>query len=97
MLEPQMLPQPSQRVGEGRGRLGIPRRPARRGREALGMLVHIERDWKAQVRLCARYRRLAARGKRVTVVVAAIAREIAAFLWAIVRHIDPGSQGASEA
>ncbi len=53
--------------------------------------------WKAQVRLCARYRRLAARGKRVTVVVAAIAREIAAFLWAIARHIDPGSQGASEA
>jgi transposase len=53
--------------------------------------------WKAQVRLCARYRRLAARGKRVTVVVGAIAREIAAFLWAIARHIDPGAQGASEA
>jgi transposase len=53
--------------------------------------------WKAQVRLCARYRRLAARGKRVTAVVAAIAREIAAFLWAIARHVDPGPQQPAEA
>ena len=45
--------------------------------------------WKAQTRLCARYRRLMARGKRNTVVVVAIARELAAFLWAIARHIDP--------
>ena len=45
--------------------------------------------WKAQTRLCARYRRLMAKGKRNTVVVIAIAREIAAFLWAIARHIDP--------
>ena len=33
--------------------------------------------WKAQVRLCARYRRLSATGKKPPVVVAAIAREIA--------------------
>jgi transposase len=45
--------------------------------------------WKAQSRLCARYRRLLARGKRNTIVVAAIAREIAAFLWAIARHVEP--------
>jgi transposase len=45
--------------------------------------------WKAQTRLCARYRRLMAKGKRNTVVVAAIAREIAAFLWAIARHVEP--------
>jgi transposase len=45
--------------------------------------------WKAQTRLCARYRRLMAKGKRNTIVVVAIAREIAAFLWAIARHIDP--------
>ena len=45
--------------------------------------------WKAQTRLCARYRRLMAKGKRNTVVVIAIAREIAAFLWAIARHIAP--------
>jgi len=30
-----------------------------------------------------------AKGKRNTVVVAAIAREIAAFLWAIARHVEP--------
>ena len=45
--------------------------------------------WKAQTRLCARYRRLTAKGKRNTVVVTAIAREIAAFLWAIARQVDP--------
>lgn len=45
--------------------------------------------WKAQTRLCARYRRLSAKGKRNTVVVVAIARELAAFLWAIAQHADP--------
>jgi transposase len=45
--------------------------------------------WKAQTRLCARFRRLLAKGKRNTVVVVAIAREIAAFLWAIARHVEP--------
>lgn len=45
--------------------------------------------WKAQARLCARYRRLAAKGKRVTVVTTAIARELAAFLWDIAHHVDP--------
>jgi hypothetical protein len=42
--------------------------------------------WKAQIRLCARYRRLSAKGKKLPVVVAAIAREIAALLWAIGRE-----------
>jgi hypothetical protein len=37
---------------------------------------------------CARYRRLSATGKKPPVV-AAIAREIAAFLWAIGRKIAP--------
>jgi transposase len=53
--------------------------------------------WKAQTRLCARYRRLAAKGKRLTVVTTAIARELAAFLWDIARHVDPAplqSRGA---
>lgn len=45
--------------------------------------------WKAQIRLCARYRRLSATGKKLPVVVAAIAREIAAFLWAIGREVAP--------
>ena len=45
--------------------------------------------WKGQVRLCARYRRLSAAGKKLPVVVAAIAREMAAFLWAIGREVAP--------
>jgi transposase len=44
-------------------------------------------SWKAQVRLCKRYRRLVARGKTVNQVVVAIAREMAAFVWAIAREI----------
>jgi transposase len=47
--------------------------------------------WKAQIRLCARYRKLIAHGKKKPVAVAAIAREIAAFLWAIARHIAPAT------
>jgi transposase len=45
--------------------------------------------WKAQVRLCARYRRLVAAGKKTPVVIAAIAREMAAFLWAIALKVEP--------
>ena len=45
--------------------------------------------WKAQVMICARYRRLSAAGKKPPVVVAAIAREMAAFLWAIGREVAP--------
>ena len=47
--------------------------------------------WKAQIRLCARYRRLNAAGKKLPVVIAAIAREMAAFLWAIARHVAPAA------
>lgn len=43
--------------------------------------------WKAQVRLCKRYRRLVAKGKHPNVVVVAIARELAAFMWAIARQV----------
>jgi transposase len=43
--------------------------------------------WKAQVRLCKRYRRLIARGKHANQVVVAIAREMAAFAWAIARTV----------
>ena len=44
-------------------------------------------SWKAQVRLCKRYRRLIARGKHANQVVVAIARELSAFMWAIAKHI----------
>lgn len=43
--------------------------------------------WKAQIRLCDRYRRLLARGKKSQVVIAAIARELAAFIWAIAQVV----------
>ena len=47
--------------------------------------------WKAQVRLCKRYRQLTARGKHVNQVVVAIAREMAAFAWAIARIVPLAS------
>jgi transposase len=43
--------------------------------------------WKAQLRLCARYRRLARSGKPANVVTTAIARELAGFVWAIARQV----------
>ena len=45
--------------------------------------------WKAQLRLCARYRRLLARGKARQTIVIAMARELSAFLWAIGRAVEP--------
>lgn len=63
--------------------------PAHQSRlDGLPKAVH-DIAWKAQVRLCARYRRLAAHGKPQTVVTTAVAREMAAFIWAIARHIQP--------
>lgn len=44
--------------------------------------------WKAQLRLCSRYRHLWAKGKAKQVVVTAIARELCAFMWAIANEIN---------
>jgi transposase len=44
-------------------------------------------SWKAQVRLCQRYRRLMARGKHANLVVVAIARELVGFMWAIAKQV----------
>jgi transposase len=44
--------------------------------------------WKAQVRLCKRFRRLTSRGKHGNVVVTAIAREMLAFMWAIAHEVS---------
>ena len=44
---------------------------------------------KAQARLCARYRAFAARGKKLTVAITAIARELTGFIWAIGRVMQP--------
>ena len=44
-------------------------------------------SWKAQVRLCKRYRQLLAKGKNANQVVVAIARELSAFMWAIAKQV----------
>jgi transposase len=66
------------------------RHPARIGRRLLDRSEALPDPiraiaWKAQLRLTARYRRLAARGKPHQVVVTAVARELSAFVWAIAR------------
>ncbi len=64
------------------------RLPARMGaeilkrNEALPQAIK-EIAWKAQARLCSRYRRLVRAGKPANVVCVAIARELVAFVWAI--------------
>jgi transposase len=45
--------------------------------------------WKAQLRLCARFRRLVARGLPRNKVVVAIARELSGFVWAIGQNVKP--------
>lgn len=45
--------------------------------------------WKAQERLCRRYRQLARAGKLPTVITTAIARELAGFVWAIANQVRP--------
>jgi transposase len=47
--------------------------------------------WKAQERLCRRYRRLTLAGKLKTVVIAAIARELSGFVWAIAKAMQATS------
>jgi transposase len=48
----------------------------------------LDMAWSAQVRLCARYRRLWAKGKIKAVVTTAIARELCGFIWAIATAVD---------
>jgi len=49
----------------------------------------IELAWKAQLRLCARFRKLAARGLNRNKIVVAIARELAGFIWAAGHSVKP--------
>jgi transposase len=68
--------------------------PARISRELLlrqeGLAKPIrDTAWKAQERLCRRYRKLTRAGKPPTVVTAAIARELAGFVWAIAGMARP--------
>lgn len=45
--------------------------------------------WKAQLRLCARFRHLARRGLNRNKIVVAIARELSGFVWAIGQSVKP--------
>jgi transposase len=70
------------------------RYPARIAKEKAEILIRLPKSvrdiaWKAQTRLCARYRTMTAKGKKSTVVVAALARELAGFVWAIGREVKP--------
>jgi transposase len=39
--------------------------------------------WKAQTRLCQRYRKMIAKGKPKPLAVTAVARDLAGFIWAV--------------
>ncbi len=64
-------------------------RVSRKLHDRIEALPQTVRDiaWRAQVRLCARYRRLSAAGKPKVVVTTAIAREMLGFIWAIARTV----------
>jgi transposase len=69
------------------------RHPPRVGKKKLDKIAAAPREvqeiaWKAQARLTTRYRALTRRGKRPTIVVTAIARELAGFIWAVGRAVD---------
>jgi transposase len=63
----------------------FPARIARRKLAAVDAVPEAVRAiaWKAQTRLCQRYRHMMAKGKPTPVIVTAIARELAGFVWSI--------------
>lgn len=68
------------------------RYPARVAKEKAEVLVQLPKPvrdiaWKAQTRLCTRFRQMSARGKKPTVVAAAVARELSGFIWAIGQEV----------
>jgi transposase len=68
--------------------------PARESRVLLARLEGLPQEirqisWKAQVRLCGRFKSLMARGKNKKSVITATARELAAFMWAIACALLP--------
>ncbi len=48
-------------------------------------------SWKAQLRLCNRYKRLLAKGKANQLIITAIARELCGFMWAIANEVETPS------
>src|SRR3712207_5125554 len=81
---------------EGAWTCRLPARVSAQMRPRLEGLPRAVRDtaWKAQVRICARDRRLLAAGKRPQVVATAIAREMLGFAWAIGRIEAPRAASA---
>jgi hypothetical protein len=82
----------------GRGRLELPLPgaghepdPGSPGRRPEGARAIA---WKAQLRLCAGFRRLVAAGKNANLVATAVAREMAAFAWAIACQVQPKDAAA---
>jgi transposase len=74
------------------------RHPPRVGKEKLAKVAAAPPEarqiaWKAQHRLTSRYRALTRNGKKPTVVVTAIARELSGFIWAINRAVRPAMAG----
>jgi len=70
--------------------------PARESRALLARMEGLPQEirniaWKAQVRLCGRFKKLIARGKNKKAVITATARELAAFMWAIACATLPGA------
>jgi transposase len=77
---------------EGAWSYRFPARVSRLLRQRLELVPQDIQDisWKAQVRLCKRYRKLSASGKHTNKVIVAIAREMAAFVWAIAKQTPLG-------
>jgi transposase len=74
--------------------------PPRVGKEKCAKVAAAPRPireiaWKAQCRLCGRYRALIKRGKLKTVAVTAVARELCGFIWAINREVVTGRIAAA--
>jgi len=91
---------PITKAGSGRARRTLIecswsyQHPPRVGKEKLAKVAAAppavrEIAWKAQCRLSGRYRALVRKGKSANVAVTAVARELAAFIWAISREVTP--------
>jgi transposase len=52
-------------------------------------------SWKAQKRLHLKYKRLSAKGKQRGTVIAAVARELLGFIWAIAKEVDKQKRSAA--
>ena len=73
--------------------------PSRESRVLLARLEGLPQQirqiaWKAQVRLCGRFKKLMAKGKNRNTIITATARELAAFMWAIACALLPAQEAS---